>query len=212
MGTGTIRLGGVCGVVSAAVIVPAYAAGSPEAPRGATAAREYFDGATRFLTVNGSLPLLHLLLGLAFLGVLLSMLRSAAGPTGAVYCAVIGAAVFLALTAGGLAAEVAVPTAIVRFGDVTVTDYAQPYLGLAQWLYHYSHIGSAAVIFATAYIVWRTGVLPKWSAGLAVLGVPALLHTWIGLPAAYCVISWFALTGLLMAALPPVVRVASDPV
>ena len=117
---------------------------------------------------HGTLPLLHLLFGLLFIGVLCSMLRSAAGPTGAVYTAVIGGAVFLALTAAGLAAEVAVPAAIVRFDDVTVTDYAQPYLGLAVWLYHYSHIGSAALIFATAYIVWRTGVLPRWSAALAV--------------------------------------------
>lgn len=48
------------------------------------------------------------------------MLRSAARPTGAVYTAVIGGAVFLALTAAGLAAEVAVPAAIVRFDDLAV--------------------------------------------------------------------------------------------
>lgn len=209
MGSGTIRLGGLLGIASAVAVVPAYLAGSPEAPDRPADARAYFDSAAAFLTANGTLPLLHLLFGLLFIGVLCSMLRSAAGPTGAVYTAVIGGAVFLALTAAGLAAEVAVPAAIVRFDDVTVTDYAQPYLGLAVWLYHYSHIGSAALIFATAYIVWRTGVLPRWSAALAVLGVPALLHTWIGLPGAYSVIVWMGLTGLLMLAIPPVVRVES---
>jgi hypothetical protein len=209
MGSGTIRVGGLFGVVSAATIIPAYLAGSPEAPDTPSDAHAYFDSAASFLTANGTLPLLHLLFGLLFLGVLVSVLRSAAGPTGAVYTAVIGGAVFLALTAAGLAAEVAVPAAIVRFDDVTVTDYSQPFLGLAVWLYHYSQIGSAAVIFATAYVVWHTGVLPKWSAALAVLGVPALLHTWIGLPGAYSTVAWIGLTGLLMLAIPPVVQVES---
>jgi hypothetical protein len=209
MGSGTIRLGGLFGVASAATLIPAYLAGSPEAPDTAADAHAYFDSAASFLIANGTLPLLHLLFGLLFVGVLVSTLRSAAGPTGAVYTAVIGGAVFLALTAAGLAAEVAVPAAIVRFDDVTVTDYSQPFLGLAVWLYHYSQIGSAAAIFATAYVVWRTGVLPKWSAALAVLGVPALLHTWIGLPGAYSTVAWIGLTGLLMLAIPPVVRMES---
>jgi hypothetical protein len=209
MGSGTIRLGGLFGVASAATVIPAYVAGSPEAPDSPGDAHAYFDGAASFLTANGTLPLLHLLFGLLFLGVLVSVLRSAAGPTGAVYTALIGGSVFVALTAAGLAAEVAVPAAIIRFDDVSVTDYSQPFLGLAVWLYHYSQIGSAVLIFATAYVVWRTGVLPKWSAVLAVLGVPALLHVWIGLPGAYSTVAWIGGTGLLMLAIPPVVRVES---
>jgi hypothetical protein len=209
MGSGTIRLGGLFGVVSAVVIIPAYLAGSPEVPNNPTDAHDYFDSAASFLTANGTLPLLHLLFGLLFLGVLISVLRSAAGPTGAVYVALIGGAVFIALTAAGLAAEVAVPAAIVRFDDVTVADYSQPFLGLAVWLYHYSHIGSAALVFATAYIVWRTRVLPKWSAALAVLGVLPLLHTWVGVWGAYSMIVWIGLTGVLMLAIPPVVQVES---
>jgi hypothetical protein len=209
LGSGTIRLGGLFGILSAATVVPAYLAGSPERPKSPTEAHEYFDRATSFLMANGTLPLLHLMFGVLFLGVLVSMLRSAAGPTGAVYVALLGGGVFLALTAAGLAAEVAIPAAIVRFNDVTVGDYSQPFLGLAVWLYHYSHIGSAALIFATAYIVWRTGVLPGWSAAFAVLGVPPLLHTWIGLRGAYSMIVWVGLTGLLMLAIPPVVHVES---
>lgn len=210
MGSGTIRVGGLFGVAGAAAAVPAYLVGSPEkATTNATDAHRYFDDAAWFVTANGTLPMLHLLCTLVFFGVLVATLRSASGVTGASYLALIGAAVFLTLTAAGLAAEVAVPDAVVRFDDVTVTDYSQPFLALAVWLYHYSHIGSAAVIFATAYIVWRTGVLPKWSAALAVLGVPALMHPWIGVSAAYCVLAWIGLTGLLMLAIPPVVRVES---
>jgi hypothetical protein len=209
MGNGTIRLGGLFGVASAVAVIPAYLAGSPESPKSSSDARAYFDSAASFLTANGTLPLLHLLFGLAFLGVLVSVLRSAAGPTGAVYVALTSGAVFFALTAAGLAAEVAVPAAIDRFGDATVTAYSEPFLGLAIWLYHYSQIGSAALIFATAYVVWRTEVLPKWSAVLAVLGVMPLMHTWVGLPAAYSTVAWFALTGLLMLAIPPVVQVES---
>jgi hypothetical protein len=209
MGSGTIRLGGLFGIASAVAVIPAYLVGSPEVPDDPSEVRSYFDSAASFLTANGTLPLLHLLFGLVCLGVLVSVLRPAAGPTGAVYIALIGGAVFLALTAAGLAAEVAVPAAIVRFDDVTLTDYSQPFLGFVVWLYHYSQIGSAALIFATAYIVWRTGVLPKLSAALAVLGVLPLLHTWVGLPGAYSTIAWLGLTGLLMLAIPPVVQMES---
>ena len=209
MRSGTIRLGGLFGVAAAAAIVPAYLVGSPEAPKNSSDAHRYFGDAAWFLTANGTLPMLHLLFALLFLGVLVATLRAAAGVTGAVFTALIGGGVFLTLTAAGLAAEVAVPAAIVRFDDVTVADYSQPFLGMSVWLYHYSHIGSAALIFATAYVIWRTGVFPIWSIGLAVLGVPALLHTWIGVPAAYCVIAWIVLTGLVMLAIPPVVRVES---
>jgi hypothetical protein len=209
MGSGTTRIGGLFGVASAGVVVPAYLVGSPERPKTAAAAHNYFDSAASFLTANAALPLLHVLFGVVFLGVLVSILRSAAGPTGAVYIALIGGSVFMAVTAAGLAAEVAVPAAIVRFDDVTVADYSQPFLGLAVWLYHYSHMGGAALIFATAYIVWRTGVLPKWSAGLAILGVLPLLHLWVGLPGAYSMIAWIGLTGLVMLAIPPVVHIES---
>ncbi|OBF56877.1 hypothetical protein [Mycolicibacterium monacense] len=205
MGSGTIRIGGVCGLICAGAALPAYLAGSPER-------NQTFDAAS-FVTANGTVPLLHLLFGVAFLGVLLSLLRSAAGPTGAVYAAVLGGGLFLALTAAGLAAEVAVPAAVTRSSDTAMvdamSDHAQPFLTLAVWLYHYSHIGSAALIFATAYVVWRTGVLPRWSAGLAVFGVLPLLHTWVGLPGAYSMVAWIGLTGLLMLAIPPVVRVES---
>ncbi|TFV56047.1 hypothetical protein E4P42_20870 [Mycobacterium sp. PS03-16] len=207
MGSGTIRVGGLCGVVSAAAAMPAYLVGSPERPDDAAAAQRYVDDAATFLTANGTVPLAHLLFGVLFLGVLVATLRSAAGPTGAVYTALIGGTVFVALTAAGLAAEVAVPATIVQFGDPSVADPA--FLGLAVWLYHYSHIGSAALIFATAYVAWRTAVLPKWSAGLAVLGVLPLLHTWVGLPAAYSAAVWIGAMGLLMLAVPPVVRVHS---
>ena len=52
--------------------------------------------------------------------------------------------------------------------------------------------------------MWQTGVLPKWSVVLALLGVPALLHLWIGVPSAYATIAWIGLTGLLLVVLPPV--------
>jgi hypothetical protein len=196
------RIGGLFGLASAVAIIPAYVVGSPETPRTGTGAQSYFDGASTFLTANGTLPLLHLLFGVVFIGVLVSVLRNAAGPSGAVYIALIGGAVFLALTAAGLAAEVAVPAAIAQFNDLTVVAYSQPFLALSFWLYHFSQIGSAALIFATAFVVWRTAVLPRWTAMLAVLGILPLIHTWVGLYAAYSTILWIALMGLLMLALP----------
>jgi hypothetical protein len=207
MGSGTTRIGGTFGVAAAAAVIPAYLVGSPE--RFAGNADEYLDRASAFVAANGTLPLLHLLFGLVFLGVLVSLLRSAAGPTGAVYIALGGGIVFLALTAAGLAAEVAVPAVAQGVDHSSATGGEAYFLALAVWLYHYSQIGAAALFIATGYIVYRTGVLPKWSAALALLAIPALLHTWLGVYAAYATIAWIALTGLLMLAIPPVIRVES---
>ena len=207
MGSTTIRVAGVCGILGAAALVPALVVGSPEKLTDSDGVLGYFGSMTGFVTANGTLPLLHVLLTLLFFGVLTAMLRSATGPTGAAYTAVIGSAVYLTLTAAGLAAEVAIPATVVHFDVILFTSAAHPFLVLATWLYHYAQIGAAAVIFATAYIVVRTGVLPKWAAALAVLGVLPLLHTWVGVPAAYCTLAWLALTGLVMLILPPIVRI-----
>ena len=208
MSSAATRIGGLCGIAAAVVIIPASTVGSPEAPKTPADAHSYYDSASSFVTANGTLPLLHLLFGLVFLGALVALLRRASGPSVDAYVALAGGAVFLALTAAGLAAEVAVPAAIVHFNDVSITEYTQPFLALSFWLYHLSQIGSAALIFATAVVVWRTGVLPKWTAVLAILGVLPLLHTWIGLPA-YSTIAWIGLTGLVMLALPPKVQTES---
>lgn len=201
-GTAT-RLGGPSGVVAALVMIPAYLVGTPDAPESPAEAAAYYDGGSSFITANGVLPLLHVLLALIFVGVLVALLRRAAGPDPAVYVALIGGAVFLALTAAGFAAEVAYPAAIVRFGDVTVTEFTQPLLALATWLYHYCQIGAAALIFATSMVIWRTGALPKWTAAGAILGVLPLLHTWIPLPAAISSLVWIGALGLVMLVLPP---------
>jgi hypothetical protein len=202
MGAMGNRIGGLFGLAAAAVIIPAYVVGSPETPRTGTGAQNYFDDASTFLTANGTLPLLHLLFGVVFIGVLVALLRNAGGPSGAVYIALIGSVMYLTLTAAGVAAEVAVPAATAQFNDLTVVAYSQPFLALSVWLYHFSQIGSAALIFASAFIVWRTAVLPRWTALLAVLGILPLIHTWMGLYAAYSTIAWIALMGLLLLALP----------
>ncbi|HEX2283725.1 MAG TPA: hypothetical protein VHI10_02670 [Mycobacterium sp.] len=209
MGSGTTRIGGLLGIASAVAMIPAYVVGFPDRPQSAEEAVEYYDGGSAFVTANGVVPLLHILFGLAFLGVLVALLRTASGPTGAVYTTLAGGVAFFVLSAAGFAAEVAYPAAIVRFGDITVTEFTQPLLALSAWLYHYCQIGAAAMIFATAYIIWRTAVLPKWSAAGAIFGVLPLLHTWIPLPAALSSLIWIGLTGLLMLTIPPVVRVES---
>jgi hypothetical protein len=126
------RIGGLCGIATALVVIPAYTVGSPEAPKTPADAHSYHASASSFVTANGTLP-----------------------------------------------------------------------------LYHFSQIGAAALIFATAIVIWHTGAMPKWSVVLAILGVLPLVHTWIGLPAAYSTIAWIALTGLLMLALPLKVQTES---
>jgi hypothetical protein len=166
----------------------------------------YYEKAESFIAANGTIPLIHLFLGIVFIAVLVAVLRAAMGPEPAVYMAVIGGAVFIALTAAGLATEVAIPAVIARFGDVIEVGVVRPFLALSVWLYHYSQIGSAIVMFATSYAIWRTQVLPKWTAAAGVLGILALAHTWLGLPAAYGTVAWMALMGLVLLAFPPSVQ------
>jgi hypothetical protein len=71
-------------------------------------------------------------------------------------------------------------------------------LTLSTWLYHYSQLGAAAMILSASISIWRTGVLPKWACALGILGIPPLLHTWIGLPAAISTLAWVGLVGLVM--------------
>ena len=197
-------IGGVCGVLAAVTMIPAYVVGIPDQPRTPEEAAGYYESASWFVTANGALPLLHVLLGLVFLGVLVSVLRRAAGPSAAVYLALAGGVLFFALTSAGFAAEVAYPAAAVRFGGVVLPVIAQPLLALSAWSYHYAQIGTALLIFATSLVVWRTRVLPPWVAGAAVLGVLPLLHLWVPLVGALSSLIWFAVVGAALLISPSV--------
>jgi hypothetical protein len=198
MGTLATRIGGVFGILAALVMIPAFTVGSPDQPRTPDEARNYYHAGTWFVTANGVVPLLHILFGIVFVGALTSMLIRAVGPRAEIYISLTGGGIWLALTAAGMAAEVAYPATIVRFGDVTVAEISQPLLILSTWLYHYSQLGAAAMILSSSISIWRTGVLPRWACGLGVLGVLPLFHTWIPLPAAISTLVWVALIGLVM--------------
>lgn len=198
MGTLATRIGGAFGILAALVMIPAFTVGSPDQPRTPDEARHYYDAGSWFVTANGVVPLLHTLFGIVFVGALTSMLIRAVGPRAEIYISLTGGVIWLALTAAGLAAEVAYPATIVRFGDVTVAGISQPLLMLSTWLYHYSQLGAAAMILSASISIWRTGILPRWACGLGVLGVLPLFHTWIPLPAAISTLAWVALIGLVM--------------
>jgi hypothetical protein len=174
MGTLATRIGGAFGLLAALVIIPAL------------------------VTANGVVPLLHILFGLVFVGALTSMLIRAVGPRAEIYITVCGGVLWLTLTAAGLAAEVAYPGAIVRFGDVTVTEFTQPLLALSAWLYHYSQLGAAAMILSASISIWRTAVLPRWASAPGIFGILPLFHTWVGRPAAISTLIWVGLIGLVM--------------
>jgi hypothetical protein len=198
MGTLATRIGGAFGILAVLVMIPAFTVGSPDQPTTPDEAQRYYESGSAFVTANGVVPLLHILFGIVFVGALTSMLIRAVGPRAEIYIAMAGGVVWLALTAAGLAAEVAYPAAIVRFGDVTVTEFSQPMLTLATWLYHYSQLGAAAMILSSSISIWRTGVLPKWACALGIFGVLPLLHTWIPLLAAMSTLTWVGLIGLVM--------------
>jgi hypothetical protein len=95
-----------------------------------------------------------------------------------------------------LAAEVAYPAAVVRFGNVAAVS--EPMLTLSTWLYHYCQLGAAAMILSASISIWRTGVLPRWACALGILGILPLLHTWIPIAAAISTLAWVGLIGLVM--------------
>ncbi|HUO39966.1 MAG TPA: hypothetical protein VMU34_19950, partial [Mycobacterium sp.] len=104
MNTTAVRLGGLSGVIATLVMIPAFIVGFPNQPQTAEQAHHYYDSAAAFVTANGVLPLLHILFGLAFLAVLVALLRGAAGPTPEVYLTLAGGVVFFTLSAAGFAA------------------------------------------------------------------------------------------------------------
>lgn len=198
MDTATIRFGGAFGVVCALAMTPVLLTGTR-------------DTSAALATANGIVPLLHILFGLAFLGVLVAMLRQAAGPAPDVYAALAGGVLFFTLTAGGFALAV-IPAAVAQSGAPDITELNEPLLTLAMQLYSYCQIGAVAMIFATSAIVWRTAVLPKWTAVGAVLGFLPLVHTWIPLPAAVSSLGWILLIGLVMLIAPIGAQESSQPV
>jgi hypothetical protein len=197
------RIGGLSGLVAALVVIPAYLIGSPDVPRTPDEATSYYASVSSFVTLNGALPLLHILFGLVFLGVLVGVLRAASGPVGTVYTALAGGIIYLGLGGAGFAAEVASPSALLRFGAVAGAGISQPFLALSVWMYHYSQIGGAVLILAASAAIWRTRVLPTWTAFAGVLGVLPLLHLWLPLPAAFGTLIWIALLGLVLLITPP---------
>lgn len=141
MNSTAVRLGGLCGIGAAATAIPAYVIESPELPDTPDKLAGYYAQAESFIAANGLIPLAHLFLGIVFIAVLVAVLRAAMGPEPAVCMALLGGAVFIALTAAGLAA--------------------------------------------------------------GVLGLLALVHTWVGVPAAYGTVAWVAIMGLVLPAFPP---------
>jgi hypothetical protein len=199
MGTLATRIGGVFGMLSVLMVIPAFLVGSPDTARSVGGANRYYNDAEWFVMANGQLPLLHTLFGIVFVGALTSMLIRAVGPRAEIYIALTGAIVWLVLTAAGLAVEVAYPAAVLRFGYQDVADVSsQTMLTLATWLYHYSQLGAAAMILSASISIWRTGVLPKWVSAVGVYGIVPLLHLWYPLPAGISTLIWVALIGFVM--------------
>lgn len=198
-----VRLGGLLGLLSAVVMIPAYAVGYPDAPGSPAEAEIYFDaGAGAFVLFNAVLPVFHVFFFLWFLGVLHGLLRRAEGdgsPLASV--ALAGGIVFIALSAAGFAAEVLYPAAVSRFGDFGPDGrpFVLASLALASWLYHFCQAGASALIGATSLVALRTGLLPRWLAlaGLVVAAL-TLLHFVFPLLGALSGLLWIAVVSVLM--------------
>lgn len=197
-----VRLGGLFGLISAVVMIPAYVVGYPDAPGSLAEANLYFDaGPGTFLFFNGVLPLFHVFFFLWFLGILRGVLRSAEGEGGALSSvALAGGVVFAALTSAGFAAEIVYPATLLRFEGYDQDDgLAFASLAFASWLYHYCQIGASVMISATSIVALSTGILPRWL-GLAglVVALLTLLHFFLPLLGALAGLAWIAIVSVVM--------------
>ncbi len=197
-----VRLGGLFGLLSVVVMVPAYAVGYPDAPGSLAEAALYFDaGPSAFVFSNGVVPLFHVFFFLWFLGVLRGVLRRAEGEGGGLSSvALAGGVVFAALSAAGFAAETVYPATLVRFEGYEQDDqlvFAS--LALSSWLYHFCQAGASVLISATSLLALGTGVLPRWLAlaGL-VVALLTLLHFVLPLLGALAGLVWIAAISALM--------------
>lgn len=105
------RLGGVCGLLFALLMVPAYVVGYPDAPTSTSSVEEmiaYFgEGPGAFVLANGVIPLFSAFFFVCFLGALHGLLRRAEGEGGALSSAALaGGTLFITLSCAGYAAEI----------------------------------------------------------------------------------------------------------
>ncbi len=201
------RFGWVAGILSAVIMIPAYAVGTPDMVRAAERAPGYFAGTANFLVANGMVPLVHVLFFLIFLGALTGWLRQA-GAGAETWAAFAGGMVFITLSSIGFTAEILAPAVIERFPLVEFDpQLALASLTMATWLYHYCQVGAAVMVAATSLIIWRTGALPRWFAGIgALVVVLTLLHTWLPLLAALASLLWIAVISVALLLSPAPAR------
>lgn len=205
-----VRLGGVFGLLSAIVIIPAYLVGYPDAPGSPAEANSYFDaGAGAFVFFNGVLPLFHVFFFILFLGVLHGALRLAEGAArgesaggGLSSAALAGGVVFIALSAAGFAAEIVYPATLLRFGGFEPDNqFALVSLALSAWLYHFCQAGASVLIAATSLLALETGALPRWLALAGfVVALLTLLHFLLPLLGALTGLLWIAAVSAVMLA------------
>lgn len=192
---------GILGIVAVLAIIPAYIVGSPEAPASSTAAATYFEQASLFVTLNGTLPMLYLLAFLLFLGSFAAVLKQEAPDAVAAKTTIMaGGVTWVTLSAAGWAAEIVYPATMIRFPDAGLgEEFGLVFLTLAVWLYHSCQIGAAVMIIGVSQLAQRGLVFPRWFAYVSLfVAVIAVLHTWIGIWSALASLAWVLLAAILL--------------
>lgn len=203
-GRGLARLGGICGLLYALLMVPAYVVGYPDAPTpssGAEEVVEYFGASPgAFVLANGTLAVFSTFFFLWFLTALYGVLRRSEGEAGLAPAVLVGGTLFMVLSCAGYAAEVIPPATVLRFENFAAgAEPAFTSLALSAWLYHFCQAGAAVMICATSLISLGTGALPRWLAlGGLVIALLTLLHFTLPLIGALAGLLWVAVVSALM--------------
>ncbi|MDQ3834744.1 MAG: hypothetical protein M3315_14185 [Actinomycetota bacterium] len=200
------QLGGICGILFAALTLPSFVVGRPEVLDETSSPQEVIDYFSawqdQLLIGNGVVLIFAAFFFLWFLGILHGMLRRAEGEWyGLSSVALAGGLMLITLKLAGVAAEIYYPSTLVRFENFQ-QDAQLGFLALefSGWLYHFAYIGASVLITATSVVALRTNILPKWLAWVSfVVALVLLLHFLVPIGSLLALL-WVAAVSVLMLA------------
>ena len=172
------RWGGVCGIIAALVLIPAYFAGIPDVPFHNLDA-SYIVNARSFVWWNAAPNVVFVLAVVPFLAVLWSRVR-ATGAQIVSSVAITGGTLWVGLASAGVCSEIAFTAASLRFpGTILDRDVLVVFLTMSSWLFSFGQVGLALLIVSTAICAWRFKTFPQWLTIFGTIAVVLVLLRWL---------------------------------
>ena len=166
------RVGGICGLVGALVLIPGYVAGVPDA-----SSRAAYEGQAMASVIGNAVPvIIYVPLFLVFLVALYR--RCAEVKALHVWSALllVSGGAYLVLVVTGTVSEVSYPSAVTSQPGMTIdAGLLSVLLKTASWFYIFSQVALAVLIVVCGYSALRLNVFPRWLGIIAVIAVVVIL-------------------------------------